>query len=107
MSNQAMKHAVDAAVKAGYVQSPNNIHSLPGRRWYPKQSGIDHFVLGVIHIEPPVIAPRVPQDNWPVAVYVNTWGGGIALFRRFETWASYMNFAAKYGTKSEPGRNHV
>ena len=102
-----MKNAVESAIKALYVQYPNDIHGLPGSGWYPKCGGVHYWPMGEVRIEPPVSSPRIPQDNWPVAVYVNTWGGGIALMRRFETWDLYMNFARQHGGLSELGRNHI
>ena len=106
MANTNMKIAADAALKARYVASPNNVHSLPGQGWYPGCGGVPCWPWGEVRIEPPVSSPRIPQDNWPVAVYVNTYGGGIALAKRFETWDIYMGFAERYGRLSEPGRNH-
>ena len=96
------------AFASGYVKDPNNIFALPGIGLYAGGPGKPEFraLSCYVRIESVEPAPgQIPQDLWPVALYVNVYGGRVApvLVRRFETWGAYMDFCKEYGTPSRPG----
>ncbi len=88
------------AVASGYVRCPN-----VDTRWYAGSPGLPEMpkYFAEMRIEETPKSAPMPQDTWPVAVYVRTYGGGLALHSRYETWAAYMDKARELGTLSEPG----
>jgi len=109
-----------AALSAGYRKHPNNIYHIPGTEWNAGTAYLPEFPLNAhvyiqdtstpeykTHIDSivPEMNKDIPQNSYPIGVYINVYGNGctLSLFRRYESFKTFLQEAISIGVKSKPG----